>query len=197
MWDEKKFFKDYKEEADQIKPDASFVERLKQQTNPDNVVRLEKRTKKRRQMTYVAAAATVLLCVGIGGAGASVFFGSKDSEGVNGLHAGNTQDETGKTVGNSISSKDKELSKLISMLENTSAMLDDANGNSLSTEEREKFVEMLKHLEKLENDVEIADIDFSKEAEVYYCTGVETVKIEVYEERYVKIENSVYVLKDN
>ena len=33
MWDEKKFFEDYKEEADQIKPDAAYVERLKQQTS--------------------------------------------------------------------------------------------------------------------------------------------------------------------
>lgn len=197
MWDEKKFFKDYKEEADQIKPDAAFVERLKQQTNPDNVVRFEKRMKKRRQMTYVAAAASVLLCVGIGGVGVSGFFGSRTGVGGDGLHAGNTQDETGKTAGDSVASRDKELSNVISMLENTSAMLDDANGNSLSTEEREKFLEMLKHLEKLENDVEISDIDFSKEGDVYYCTGVETVKIEVYKERYVKIGDRVYILKDN
>lgn len=74
-------------------------------------------------------------------------------------------------------------------------MLDNMQGESVSTEEREKLVVLLKHAEKTENTAEISGIDFENEAMVYYCVGEETVKIEVYEERYVRIGDNVYVLK--
>ena len=196
MWDEEKFFKDYRSQTDRVKPDKDFVERLKQQTNPDNVAKLEKRIKKRRQMTYVAAAATVVLCVGIG-AGKFFFRENGDNMRWNEMHAGKTQDEPVKTSGISDSNRDKELSKVIVMLKDSSSMLDNMQGESLSTEEREKLVELLKHAEKVENTVEISGIDFENEAVVYYCVGEETVKIEFYKERYARIGDNVYVSRDD
>ena len=50
MWDEEKFFKDFAEATDRIKPDAAFVEQLKEKMNSENVVQLEMRMKKRKQI---------------------------------------------------------------------------------------------------------------------------------------------------
>ena len=53
---------------------------------------------------------------------------------------------------------------------------------------------MLKTFKKLEDSVEISSIDFT-EASVYYCVGEETVKVEIVEDKYARIEDRVYALK--
>lgn len=193
MWDEEKFFKDFAEATDQIKPDAAFVEQLKEKMNSENVAQLEKRMQKKRQIRYIAAAAVAALCVGAGGIGFSMFGGTGNRTQGNVPHA--EKDNPSKETAGSVKGSDQVLSNVIAMLEEPSNMVDDAQGNSLSTQERENLVEMLKHSKKLEDSVEISSIDFTNESKVYYCVGDETVKIEISKEEYARIEDSVYSLK--
>lgn len=193
MWNEEKFFKDFAEATDQIKPDAAFVEQLKEKMTSENVMQLEKRIHKKSQIRYMAAAAVAVLCVGAGGIGFSMFGGTQSGTQGNMPHAENGQ-PSGEVAGK-VSGKDKVLSNVISIMEDFGNMVDDEQGNSLSTEERKKLVEMLKHSEKIDDSVEISSIDFEKNAHVYYCVGKEAVKIEIVKEKYARIEDSVYVLK--
>lgn len=193
MWDEEKFFKDFAEATDRIKPDAAFVEQLKEKMNSENVVQLEMRMKKRKQIRYMAAAAVVALCVGAGGIGFSIFGGNSNVTQQNVPHAGK-EEPSGEVTGKVSGTTDQVLSNVISIIEDSANMVDDEQGNSLSTQERENLVEMLKTFKKLEDSVEISSIDFT-EASVYYCVGEETVKVEIVEDKYARIEDRVYALK--
>lgn len=62
MWDEKKFFEDYVDESQKIKPDEKFVQNLKQIAWQE-----EHKKKKIPVVRYVAAAASLTLCICAGG----------------------------------------------------------------------------------------------------------------------------------
>lgn len=197
MWDEKKFFKDYVEEAERIKPDGAFLEQLKNKTNQDNMLRLKKSMEKRRKMQYIAVAASIFLCISIGGIGWSVFGRKIANQGQD--HASyqgevNAGKEEQEVQSGTIEETNSVLLDIISMVEDENNLLDNQQGDSLSTQEREKLVEMLKKSKKIESSVDKSAIDFSKEGEVYYCVSDETVKITIYEDKYIVIADVVYVV---
>ncbi len=192
MWDEKQFFKDYEKTVERIKPDEAFVEQLKNKMNPDNVVRM----KKRQRIKYMAVAASILLCISIGGIGWSVFrtIVSNDEQGnvsYQGQINAGKEDKAHFGKGEEI---DSVLLKVLSMIEDENNIVDNEQGNSLSPQERMQLMEMLKNAKKAENPEQLSVEHFLENGIVYYCVGEETVKITVCEEKYVIIADKVYVI---
>ena len=58
MWDEKKFFDDYVDESQKIKPDEKFVQNLKQMAWQE-----EQKKKKIPVVRYIVAAASLAVCI--------------------------------------------------------------------------------------------------------------------------------------
>lgn len=193
MWDEEKFFKDFVNETDKIKPDAEFIEQLKHKTNEENMIRF----KKRENMRYIAMAASLLLCISIGGIGWHLFGANmmkKEPGGSsyqNEINAG----KEGNEISGTIDKKDSVLVEVITMVEDEKNLLDDEQGNALSTQEREHLVELLKKSGKIDNIVEGLKEDLLEKGNSYYCVGEETVKIIVYEEQYIMIEDVIYAIE--
>lgn len=194
MWDEQQFFEDFVKDTDRIKPDAAFIEQLKEQINQDNVVRL----KKRKRTQYMAVAASLLLCISTAGIGWNIFAIKQKNPGQNEdvyqgqLSAGKEEE---KVSSGEVGENDSILLDVISMVEDETNLLDNEQGVSLSTQERKKLVEMLKNSEKIKNSVEISAEEFSNNSIVYYCVSDETVKITVYEEKYIMIGDAIYIVK--
>ena len=193
MWDEEKFFKDFVNETEKVKPDDEFIEQLKHKTNEENMIRF----KKRENMKYIAMAASLLLCISIGGIGWHLFGADilkKEPGGSsyqNEINAG----KEGNEISGTIDKKDSVLVEVITMVEDEKNLLDDEQGNALSTQEREHLAELLKKSGKIDNIVEGLKEDLLEKGNIYYCVGEETVKIIVYEEKYIMIEDVIYAIE--
>lgn len=184
MWNEEKFFKDYAKSVEDIKPDSDFISELKKNTNSQNLNKVEQKNRK-KVLSGLTVAAALALCVTVGGVGVGLF-GNKDntiSDTPGSLSAG--KDEKTDVEG-SISSE-SPLADIASMLTDQTYMVDRQTGESLSMEEREELAFLLLQCEKTEEPV-----DTSLEEKIYYCVGDATVKIAVYGELYVVIDEGTY-----
>jgi len=154
MWDEKKFFEDYKKESGQIKPDPEFVDqlvdRIKEEgeraaTGKDNTVSFMNRKASR----ILTAAAGIAIVVSIAATG---FFYSANPSGSSreidlsqSLQAGGSGDKDGSDViaqgdlSGSIGEadvQDDELMRLQTLLKDGRTVILDDEGNEISEEEK-------------------------------------------------------------
>ena len=142
-------------------------------------------------------AASLLLCITIGGIGWHLFGADilkKEPNGSsyqNEINAG----KEGNEISGTIDKKDSVPLEVITMVEDEKNLLDDEQGNALSTQEREHLAELLKKSGKIDNIVEGLKEDLLENGSIYYCVGEETVKIIVYEEKYIMIEDVIYAVE--
>lgn len=184
MWNEDEFFKDYAKSVDDMKPDADFVATLKKNTNSQNLKKVEQKHRK-RLLSGLAVAASLVLCVTAGGYGLGLF-GNKEQPIPENPGSLSADKEEEPDIQGNISS-DSPLADLASQVTDPQFMVDRQTGESLSMEEREHLASLLLQCEKTEEPA-----DTSLEEEVYYCVGDSTLKISVYGERYVVIEEETY-----
>lgn len=191
MWDEKKFFDDYVNESEKIKPDDDFVEQLKKMA-----VQEEKKKKPIPMIKYAAIAASFLICAGLG----NVVWNNLKSEpeennvkyhvGVEaGKHPEKEQEEK--------ETEEKEPEKSGEQLEKDglTAALDsikqgmavrDQDGNEISQSQQQELWNLLKDAKETEEPENLA-----KEA-VYFLEGEKTLEVEVWQNGYLHIEGRWY-----
>lgn len=184
MWNEEEFFKDYAKSVEDIKPDSDFISELKKNTNSQNLKKVEQKNRK-RVLSGLAVAASLALCVAVGGFGFGLF-GNKDNKIQDAPGSLSAGEDKKPDVEGSISS-DSPLADIATMLTDQTYMVDRQTGESLSMEEREDLASLLLQCEKTEELV-----DTSLEEEIYYCVGDSTLKITVYGKMYVVIDEKTY-----
>lgn len=184
MWNEEEFFKDYAKSVDGIKPDSDFISELKKNTNSQNLNKVEQKNRK-RVLSGLTLAASLALCVTIGGVGLGLF-GNKDNTIADAPGALSASKDEKPDVEGSVSSK-SSLAEIAAMLTDQTYMVDRQTGESLSIKEREDLASLLLQCEKTEEPA-----DTSLEEEIYYCVGDSTLKIAVYGELYVVIDEETY-----
>lgn len=194
MWDEKKFFEDYVEESEKIKPDDRFVEQLK------NMAAQEERKKKPIPvMKYAAIAASFVLCIGLGGVvwhNQSKTAEDKKSEISLGIQAGNSSleeerqfsDEEQTSEEQRFSEKSEEREPLTDALNSMKqgVIVRDEAGNEVSQSEQEELWNLLKNAEETEQPE-----DAVKEAS-YFLEGEQTIEVTVYVDGFVQIDGNWY-----
>lgn len=198
MWDEKKFFEDYVEESEKIKPDERFVEQLKQMAAQE-----EKKKKPIPIMKYAAIAASFVVCIGLG----SVVWRNQSTESEDksveydaGLQAGQqSTEENDFQVENDTASENK--SETESENENPSeeeiltealnsikqgATIRDGDGNEVSQEKQEEIYQLLKNAKEAEAP------EGEKLENSYFLEGDQTIEIEVWENGFLKVNGDWY-----
>lgn len=192
MWDEKKFFEDYVNESEKIKPDDRFVEQLK-----NMAVQEEKRKKPIPMIRYMAVAASFVLCIGLGGvmwhnqnaASDEKTTNEKSIEFETELQAGmQTSDELQESSEQSVSSEANEEDAITEALDSIrqGAVIRDENGNEISQSEQEKLWNLLKNAkeaEQPENVVKTAS---------YFLEGEQVIEVEVWENDFIQINGNWY-----
>lgn len=206
MWDEKKFFEDYVEESEKIKPDDRFVEQLK------NMAAQEERKKKPiPMMKYAAIAASFVLCIGLGGVvwhNQSKTAEDKNAEISMGIQAGNSlleeegQFSDGEQASDEKSASDEEqtseeqqfsekseerepLTDALNSMKQGVTVRDEA-GNEVSQSEQEELWNLLKNAEETEQPE-----DAVKEAS-YFLEGEQNIEVTVYVDGFVQIDGNWY-----
>lgn len=188
MWDEKKFFEDYVEESEKIKPDDRFVEQLK------NIVAQEESKKKSIPMIkYVAIAASFMLCIGVG----SVLWHQlneteedKTVEFSTEIQAGNSSLEEEQVLDNQkFQKEDEEKEEPLTDALNSirqGVIVRDEGGNEVSQSEQEELWNLLKDAEKTEKPENAV-----KEAS-YFLEEDETIEVNVYTDNFIQIDGVWY-----
>lgn len=194
MWDEKKFFEDYVEESEKIKPDDRFVERMKR------LAAGEARKKKRiPAMRYAAIAASFVVCIGLGGiiwyaqnlstkdmAFDQTNESQADADGTMwSEEAGNAESDSTTWWDGAENPSENSLTGIIDSLEQ-GAIVRAEDGNEISQNGREELLALLSGAAESEEPEGIA-----KEAS-YFLEGEETIEIQVWEEGFVQIDGKWY-----
>lgn len=182
MWNEDEFFKDYVESAKKIRPEPEYLQQLKSNVNTENLKKLKQKNQK-KTISYLAAAASIVLCVSIGG-----FALWKTNSGTISPSLSAQRQES--EISGNVTNDNPELSSVLSMLSDSATMLDDEHGESVSEAERSHLISLLQSCVKSDTEKNI-----SLEPTVYYCVGEEAVKITVYEEQYIVVHDVVYEIK--
>ena len=187
MWDEKQFVEDFVGEADRIMPDAEFANRLKRQVTEENLSKLNDNNGKIKYAKYIAIAAALILCIGIGKIG----FDRNVKQ--NFL---NVKKHAGKEIqkNENEESLEKEQKQVIAILEDPTIMVDDVYGNVISEEKRKELLQVIKNVKKLEN--EQLQEDFWEKGERYYCVGEQIITLTVVQDEYVKIDEMEFGSKE-
>lgn len=185
MWDEKKFFEDYAEESGKIQPDDRFVKQLKA------MARQEEKKKPIPLIKYAAAAALVL-CVGLGSVvwyvqGGASEDGNKKFE--TDLQAGTQSGEEAHIVHGQQSSDDpsgeEALTEALDYLRQGAVILDEEE-NEISQSQQEELWSLLKSAAAAD-----APENAAREA-VYLIEAEPAIEIEIYTDGYIQINGSWY-----
>lgn len=137
MWNDQKFFEDFKKESEKIKPDAAFVSQLKELTTNGGVKR-----KNNKVVIYRVSAVAALVAICIIVASALVVIKkpteTKDNDKENitvGLQAGDDDAV--------IDEEKDELQKVIDDINSGRCDVCDVDGNPIDSEEKNEFVTKL------------------------------------------------------
>ena len=171
MWDEKKFFEDYVNESEKIKPDDRFIEQMK------NLAAQEERKKKPVPIIkYAAVAASFLLCIGLGGVV---------------WHNQNTVPEE-KNIGTQVELQAGQQVEEAGIIENVldgikqGAVIRDEAGNEISQSQQEELYQSLKNARAVEEPAE------GQKVNSYFLEGEQTIEIEIWEDNFLKIDGKWY-----
>lgn len=152
MWDEKKFFEDFKKESGRVEPDPAFVDKMV------NLVNASEKTKvvpvKRKQRMFQAAAAVLVVC-GVG-FGVMNLTSKTEKPGYQpGIHAGKNPNEDGPLSGSFGEEKGK-VSDVFKM----------EYPKGISKAEVVADTAKEYHVQAGELDVRIQPVNFEKESEI-------------------------------
>lgn len=198
MWDEKKFFEDYVEESEKIKPDEQFVEQLKQMA-----VQEEKRKKPVPMIKYVAIAASFVVCVGLG----SIVWRNQNTESEDKnvkynmeLQAGQQKTEEEDFLAESdtasenkseteseseVQPEEEILTEALNCIKQ-GATIRDEDGNEVSQEKQEEIYQLLKNAKEAETP------EGENMENTYFLEGNQTIEIELWENGFLKINGNWY-----
>lgn len=194
MWNEKKFFQDFVEESEKIKPDDEFVQQLKRMTNEYELNKSQKRKKQIYFVKYAAIAVSFLLCIIVGSVAWSIYRdipSDKHSETDNytmDIHAGNNNSE----IQSGVIGKENDLERVISLVGDNNVIVEDENGEEISEGKRGHLLKMLNKAK-----LSTGTIDLEAAYTSYYCMGKEKIEIKIYNSEYIVIGNSETVYQIN
>lgn len=216
MWDEKKFFEDYVEESEKIKPDDHFVEQMKKMA-----AREEQKKNTIPMMKYAAIAASFVVCIGLGCIVWNIQNASSDDmasdydksftaeEQTNGSDSQTASEETGDATSDSTGMWQNEAGNEPDGLEAESdsmeirpdtepikaavdsmkqgAVVRDEAGNEISLSQQEELSELLENAVEAE-----APEGIAKEAS-YFLEGEQAIEIQVWENGFLWIDGKWYL----
>lgn len=193
MWNEKKFFRDFVEESEKVKPDKEFVQQLKQMTNKNEIEKVHKRKLQVRIVKYVTVAASFLLCFVIGGIAWNAHNSMKEyNEETDSYtadaHAGNKN----PGIQSGIIGEEPDLETVIAVVSDETVILEDENGKEILAGKRKLLLKLLNKAQKTEE-----DIDLNEEYTSYICKGEREIEIKVYNSEYIVIGDSDIVYRVN
>lgn len=181
MWDEKKFFEDFAKEADQVKPDAEFVNNLKEKVSKEASVR--NHTSWGR---YGAVAAALLLCIiGVFTWKQGIIPEKSEAQMQSGLQAGK-EDEP-----NADSSTIITLNTAKECLTDEDTLVTDENGNPIDEEKRTELIGLLEHAVSTEEEPD-EDTGYRE----YHCSGTSEFTLIVYDNGCFKINETGIMYKN-
>lgn len=196
MWDEKKFFSEYKEEQDQIKPDPEFVNQLNDLVNKEST----KGKVKKFPTKYIALAASLLLCAGVGAYTYQMnkTVGSQEIENVDfTLSAASATDEpdyadTTAEAGSEsdekalVNAAETKLNKILEYLKQGADIYVD--GDLATGAQQENLLSLIEKAHSVD-EISLMGNDYV----VYEITGESTEKLYVYGNQYIKVEGTDFV----
>lgn len=194
MWNEKKFFQDFVEESEKVKPDEEFVQQLKKMTNKNEREKIHKRKLQVRMVKYGTVAASFLLCFVIGSIAWNAHNSMKEnsSDETNSYtadaHAGNKD----HGIQSGIIGEEPDLETVIATVSDETVIMEDENGEEISAGERKLLLKLLNKAEKTDE-----DIDLKEEYTSYICKDEKEIEIKVYNSEYIVIGNSDIVYRAN
>ncbi|MCR5835497.1 MAG: hypothetical protein K6G88_03195 [Lachnospiraceae bacterium] len=207
MWDEKKFFEDYRKEADKIQPDKKFVE--------DTVKMISKESSKGTIVTFpyrfVAIVASVMLvvaCIGIWAVHNNI---KKNDESkvaheqeifTKGLNAAanngtdtedsNTADDENASVGQ-MAVTDSTIAEIVQMIDDSEVIVSDEEGNPLDDDQRAELKSSLIVEEK------VSDMPEYGSKTTYKLIGDYMITLHITDDNYLVVdkesEQTIYRLK--
>lgn len=179
MWDEEKFFKDFVEEADKVKPDADFVEKMVSLVQEEENAKVTP-FRSVKKWTPAIAAACLICIVGIG---TFMQTGHKSQDTEMNPISQMADKEQGNTEFSSFSPENTEnaLQMVEEMLEKDVLILD-AEGVEISPEVREELLDAVSNAVLAEN---------SENKEViasYTMKSEEEILLEVLEDNFLSVK---------
>lgn len=193
MWNEKKFFQDFVEESEKVKPDEEFVQQLKKMTNKNEVEKIHKRRLQVHIVKYVTVAASFLLCFVIGSIAWNAHNSMKeyndetDSYTAD-AHAGNKN----HGIQSGIIGEELDLETVIAVVSDETVIVEDENGEEILAGKRKLLLKLLNKAQKTDE-----DIDLKEEYTSYICKGEKEIEIKIYNGEYIVIGNSDIVYRVN
>lgn len=206
MWDEKKFFEDYVNESEKIKPDDQFVDQLKKMA-----VQEDAKKKSVPMIKYAALAASFLVCIGLGSFVWQAQDTKSDQDNTSfeaGLQAGNQVSDEGQVLEEQQTSEINESDGETSKGEETQDYMEeedseealeealnslrrgdsvrDAAGNEVPQEEQEALLQLLKNARAAE------EPEAAVETASYFLEGEKIIEIDIYEEGFLKVDGNWY-----
>ena len=188
MWDEKKFFEDFKNQSKKIQPNKEFVDRTVDLVSGNsNVV-----TFRKRKTAYTAVAAVLVMAIGIGGVWATnTFKGSDRTQKVavettaydNESHAGKADAETGSS---GVVEADG-TAEVIKLLEDKDVIVTDKQGNPLSQEQRHNLVLTVSAAKVLDEEQSRKVLTKESKTEEYKLIGNYLINIKIIDGKYIII----------
>lgn len=183
MWDEKKFFEDYVEDTNKVKPDKDFVDNLKKLTLEDTNAK-----KSSMWIKYAAIAAVIMLFMGVGFMAWKIPHNKngQETDFSNNVHAGHDKEiQSGGTMIITIKT-------ILSYMEDGSTIVEDTQGNAIEEDVRSDLIEMLKKAVSTD-----AGPTEDMKYDEYICKGATDISLKVYEEGYIVIKNNGMIYKVN
>lgn len=194
MWNEKKFFQDFVEESEKVKPDEEFVQQLKKMADDNELKSMNRRKMQVRLVKYTAVAASFLLCFIIGGiawnAHEKITKNNNDETNTYtvDVHAGNKN----QGVHSGFIGDESDLESVIERIGDENVIMKDENGEEISSETRKNLLKLLNKAEKADEIVELEEKYTS-----YFCIGEKDIEIKVYNREYIVIGDSDVVYRIN
>lgn len=193
MWNEKKFFQDFVEESEKVKPDEEFVQQLKKMTNKNEVEKIHKRRLQVCIVKYVTVAASFLLCFVIGSIAWNAHNSMKENNDETDsytadAHAGNKN----HGIQSGIIGEELDLETVIAVVSDETVIVEDENGEEILAGKRKLLLKLLNKAQKTDE-----DIDLKEEYTSYICKGEKEIEIKIYNGEYIVIGNSDIVYRVN
>ena len=192
MWDEKKFFEDYVNESEKIKPDDRFVEQLK-----NMAVQKEKKKKPIPMIKYMAVAASFVLCIGLGSVmwhNQNAVSGEEETnkKGIEfetelqaGMQSSDQLQESSEEQASSETNDEDAITEALNSIKQ-GAVVRDENGNELSQSQQEELWNLLKNAKETKQPENVA------KTASYFLEGEQVIEVEVWENNFIQINGSWY-----
>lgn len=183
MWDEKKFFEDYAKKADTVQPSPEFIEKMASLVKEESDQTFSiKKFSYAKKLIPVAAAACLVLVVGIGGH----YLGNSNEKGMEEIQigelAGEKKQEQEQQQFESfyVMPKEESLQDIVEAIQEKAVL--DEQGNEIAEEEKSELLKMLLNAETTEA------FEIVEPVKNYTISGTEKFTIKLLEDEQVVVE---------